>query len=386
MIPRLLESALRKAAEYYPVLTVTGPRQSGKTTLVQAVWPEKAYASLEDPDVLDFAREDPRAFLEQGGEAGLIVDEAQRDPALFNYLQGYADRSKPGRFVISGSNNFLLMEKISQSLAGRTAVLVLMPFSGEEIGAEALGSSWEEAAWRGFYPRVRSGGLPADTFAKDYVATYVERDLRLVKNVSDLSAFRGFLELCAGRAGQLVNLSALGADAGIAVNTTKEWLSLLETSWLVMRLQPWHENLSKRIVKSPKLYWFDTSLLCHLLGIRKPEDLRYHPQRGAIFENLIVAERYKAASHRGLAPKLHFWRDSNGKEVDLIEGLGADRLIWECKAGASLAQEFFRGLEFFGTETGIPAERRILAYGGREPSTRSAGRAVGWRQALGGMQ
>jgi predicted AAA+ superfamily ATPase len=382
MFPRLLESSLRIAASHYPVVTLTGPRQSGKTTLLKALWPKKTYASLEDPDILDFAQDDPRGFLEQGGEEGLIIDEAQRFPPLFNYLQGFADRSRAGRYLLSGSNNFLLMEKIGQSLAGRTAVLTLLPLSGEELGSEELGGKWEEEAWKGFYPRVRSQGLPADLFARDYLATYVERDLRLLKNISDLSAFRRFLELCAGRTGTLLSLSALAGDAGIAVNTVKAWLGLLEAAYLVFRLPPWHENLTKRLVKSPKLYWYDTSLLCRLLGLRSAEDLRRHPLRGAIFENLVLAERYKAASHRGLVPVLHFWRDSAGREVDLVEGIGPDRRIWECKSGSTVAMEFFKHLSFFGNETGIPPERRILAYGGSESSSRSAGKVMSWREAI----
>jgi predicted AAA+ superfamily ATPase len=388
MIPRLLEGALRTAALHYPIVTLTGPRQSGKTTLIRSIWSQKYYSSLEDPDVLEFAQKDPRAFLEQGGKSGLIVDEAQRLPLLFSYLQGYADRSGAGRYVLSGSNNFLLMEKIGQSLAGRTAVLALLPFSAEELGEEALDASWEEAAWRGFYPRVRSEGLPPELFARDYLATYVERDLRLVKNVSDLSTFRAFLELCAGRAGQLLNLSALAGDAGIAVNTLKTWIGLLETAWIVFRLPPWHQNLTARIVKAPKLYWHDTSLLCRMLGIRNPDDLRSHPLRGAVFENLVIAERFKAATHRGLPPILHFWRDSGGREVDLIEGEGDERRLWECKSGSTVAQEFFKQLAFFGESTGIAPERRILAYGGSETSRRGSGVALGWRDALcgGGSQ
>lgn len=385
MIRRHLEAALLEAASQYPVVTLTGPRQSGKTTLVQMLWPEKHYASLEDPDVLEFATEDPRGFLEQSARTGLIIDEAQRHPSLFRYLQGYADRAEAGRYILSGSNNFLLMEKIGQSLAGRTAVLRLLPFSGAELGAEALGSRWEEAAWRGFYPRVCAGGLQADRFASDYLATYVERDVRLIKNIADLSTFRGFLALCAGRAGQLMNVTALAGDAGIAVNTVKAWLSILEASWLLFRLPPWHANLTTRTVKSPKFYWHDTSLLCRLLGIHSPEDLSFHPLRGAVFENLIIADRFKVASHRGQEPVMHFWRDSEGKEVDLVEGTGEARLVWECKSGSTLAQEFFRQLEFFGNQTGIPQSRRILVYGGLEASTRSAARACGWRDVLAGM-
>ncbi|MGA2545207.1 MAG: ATP-binding protein [Rectinemataceae bacterium] len=382
MIKRFLETAIHKVSSYYPIVTITGPRQSGKTTLIRALWPEKTYMSLEDPDILDFAINDPRGFLDQAGEKGLIIDEAQRHPPLFNYLQGYADRSPPGRYVLSGSNNFLLMEKISQSLAGRTGILTLLPFSVAELDSEKRYSSWEETAWRGFYPRVHTTAVPADVFARDYLATYIERDLRLVKNIGDISVFRRFLQLCAGRAGQLINMSALASDAGIAVNTAKSWLALLEAAWLVTLLQPWHETLNKRVVKSPKLYWYDTGLLCHLLDIRKPEDLDFHPLKGAVFENLIVAERYKAASHRGMRPELYFWRDSTGREIDLMENSGPDRTIWECKSGATITSDFLKHLVFFGEETHIPHEQRFLVYGGIDSVARSEARILGWREAV----
>ena len=382
MIARLLESELRKASSYYPVVTLTGPRQSGKTTLIRTLWPRKTYVSLEDPDILDFAKDDPRGFLTQGDDEGLIIDEAQRHPPLFNYLQGYADRSPPGRYLLSGSNNFLLMEKIGQSLAGRTAVLVLLPFSAEELASERQDAKWQEAAWRGFYPRVRVSGVPADIFARDYLATYVERDVRLVKNIGDVSAFRRFLQLCAGRAGQLMNMAALASDAGIAVNTAKSWLALLEAAWLVVLLHPWHENLGKRIVKAPKLYWYDTGLLCRLLDIRKPEDLDFHPLKGAVFENLIVAERCKAASHRGKPAELYFWRDGSKREIDLLEKSGSERTIWECKSGSTIASDYFKHLEFFGGQANIPPDRRLLVYGGRDSFARSEASVLGWRDAL----
>jgi hypothetical protein len=394
IIPRLMEKALREAASYYPVVTLTGPRQSGKTTLLHAVWPEKTYASLENPDTMDFVQADPRGFLLQGEESGMVIDEAQRYPPLFNYLQGYADRSSPGRYIISGSSNFLLMEKIGQSLAGRTAVLSLLPFSAAELGREALEANWENAAWRGFYPRVRCTSLPPDLFARDYIATYVERDVRLVRNIGDLESFRRFVRLCAGRAGQILSIASLAGDAGISVNTAKSWLGLLQAAWLVFLLPAWHRNLNKRIVKSPKLYWHDTNLLCFLLDVRKPEDLAFHPLRGAVFENLIIAERFKAATHRGRTPSLHFWRDSTGREVDLVENAGdsgstgktggatSEGRAWECKSGMTVPGDFFRHLALFGEEAGVPPERRILAYGGMESQTRSDARVLGWQDAL----
>lgn len=384
-VPRLLSAYLQQSSMHYPVVTVTGPRQSGKTTLITALWPEKRYTSLEDPDTLDFARSDPRAFLEHQGAPGLIIDEAQRLPELFSYLQGYADRSDPGRYVLSGSSNFLLMERIGQSLAGRTAVATLLPFSAAELGSAALPASWEELAFRGFFPRVARGGLPVDMFARDYLATYVERDVRMVRNIGDLSSFTSFVRLCAGRAGQLLNLSSLAADAGIAFNTAKVWLGLLQASWIVFLLQPWHANLSKRLVKSPKLYWHDTGLLCGALGIRDAQDLRMHAMRGPLFENLVISERYKAACHSGRAPDLYFWRDSAGREVDLVEPGPEGKRIWECKAGSTFTSEFLRHLEFFGEADGISPERRLAAYGGAPSKTWSSGTALSWSDAVMGQ-
>ena len=382
MIPRLLETALRESARYYPVITLTGPRQSGKTTLVRALWPDKRYVSLEDPDSLMFAQEDPRAFLDQSVLGGLVIDEAQRFPQLFSYLQGYADTSPPGTFVVTGSNNFLLMENIGQSLAGRTAVLSLLPFSGEELGANGIGQNWEENVLKGFYPRVHDSILPSTLFARDYIATYVERDVRLVKNIGDLNSFRGFLTLCAGRAGALLNLSALAADAGVAVNTVRSWISLLEAAYLVFRLPPWHVNVTSRVVKSPKLYWYDTSLPCYLLGIRNENDLRSHPLRGALFENLIIAERMKAATNRGNRPELSFWRNASGSEVDAIEHMEGSPLLWECKSGSTIGSDFFKHLSALGDRAHVPPKDRLLAYGGDASSVRSSARVVSWRDVL----
>jgi len=382
MIKRWMEPVLLRAAEHYPVVCLTGPRQSGKTTLVRGLWPDKRYVSLEDPDLHEFARTDPRGFLELGGQQGMILDEAQRLPTLFNYLQGYADRASPGGYILSGSNNFLLMQGISQSLAGRAAILHLLPLSGAELGAGSLGADWETCAWTGFYPRVRATRLPADMFSRDYLATYVERDVRLVRNIQDLSAFRTFLRLCAGRAAQLLNIQSLAQDAGLAVNTVKEWLTLLEAAFLVFMVRPWNESFNKRLVKSPKLYWLDTSLLCRLLDIRAPEDLAFHPLRGAVFENLVAAERWKAAQHRGEDPRLGFWRDNHGIEVDMVEERNGFTSLYEAKAGKTIAGDMFAGLDAVGSLAGIPPDRRILVYGGEEGQVRSNVRVMSWKDAL----
>lgn len=382
MIKRFLETSLREAAAHYPVICLTGPRQSGKTTLVRSLWADKRYASLEDPDQLEFARSDPRGFLEQAGDAGMILDEAQRLPPLFNYLQGYADRSGKGAYILTGSSNFLLMQGISQSLAGRAAILHLLPFSAAELGAGGLGNDWETCAYSGFYPRVRADGLPPDLFSRDYLATYVERDVRLVRNIQDQSAFRAFLQLCAGRAGQALNVQSLAQDAGVSVNTAKDWLGLLEAAFLIFMVRPWNESFNKRLVKSPKLYWMDTSLLCRLLDIRAPGDLAFHAARGAVFENLLMAERWKAGYHRGEEPRVWFWRDSNGVEVDLVDERDHNVRLWEAKAGKTVAGDMFAGLESVGTLAGVPADRRFLVYGGEVAQTRTVARVLPWREAL----
>jgi len=380
MIPRALTPALQRSALYYPVVCLTGPRQSGKTTLLRTLWPDRLYVSLEDPDTLDFAGTDPRGFLEQGKEQGLIIDGAQRLPSLFNYLQGYADTSKPGQFLVSGSNNFLLLQAVSQSLAGRAAIFHLLPFSMAELGETMDDQQWEQAAFRGFYPRVRAQQLPPELFTRDYLSTYVERDIRLVRNIQNLADFRRFLSLCAGRAGQLLNLASLAQDSGLSVNTVRDWLGLLEASFLIFFLRPWNESFNKRLVKSPKLYWHDTSLLCRLLEVRKPEDLQFHPLRGAVFENLIVAERYKRQSQEGETPSLGFWRDSSGVEIDLVERLHGQTFLWEAKAGQTLSSEFFKNLDTVGSLASVPVERRRVVFGGSPSQTRSNGTALSWRE------
>ncbi len=382
MIKRKLAEAILRSAVHYPVICVTGPRQSGKTTLLKLLWPESPYRSLEDPDTLDFARSDPRGFLEQGRGSTLLIDEAQRHPPLFNYLQGYADAAAPGAYVLSGSNNFLLLEAVSQSLAGRAGVFNLLPLSMEELREGLTESDWEEAAFRGFYPRVRAQGLPPDLFARDYLSTYVERDVRLMRNIQNIGDFRRFLQLCAGRAGQLLNVTSLAQDAGLAVNTVKSWVGLLESSFLVFLLHPWNESFNKRLVKAPKLYWHDTGILCRLIDARSPDDLRFHPLRGAVFENLVAAERYKAHSHEGEQPELWYWRDSSGLEIDLVEKRNGQILFWEAKAGKTVTTDFFKNLDVVGELASVPAARRILVHGGGGRQDRSNAVVLGWKEAL----
>ena len=312
----------------YPVVTVTGPRQSGKTTLCKALFANKPYVSLEPLDVRAFAAEDPRGFLDSYPD-GAVIEEVQHVPGLLSYLQGVVDADpRPGRFILTGSQHFGLAEAIAQSLAGRTGVLSLLPLSYDEVQrfAEAPTDLWT-TLWTGGYPRILDRRIPPDRWLADYVTTYVQRDVRQVLQIGDLLAFTTFVRLCAGRTGQELNLSALGADAGISHHTAKAWLSVLEAGFLVHRLPAWHTNLTSRMVKAPKLHFIDSGLACHLLGIRDPDQLRYHPLRGAIFETWAVAEVMKARVHRGLTPSLYHLRQPRGAEIDLLVEAGRSVIV-----------------------------------------------------------
>jgi hypothetical protein len=384
MIPRALEQKLRELAGYYPVVVVTGPRQSGKTTLCQIVFPAKTYVSLEALDTREFALSDPRGFLAQHAD-GAILDEIQHAPELLNYLQGDIDaRPDPGRFVLTGSQHFGLSQSISQTLAGRCGILVLLPPSLDELRAfPTAPADLFSVLWQGAYPRIYDRNIPAHQWLADYTHTYVQRDVRQVINVGDLQGFSGFLKLCAGRTAQEINLSALGSDAGVSHNTVRAWLSVLETSYLIHRLPAWHPNIRKQVVKAPKLHFFDSGLACYLLGIREPEQLRLHPLRGAIFESWVISEIYKASVHVGMDPRVFHYRETRGLEIDLLieQGEGLDAV--EIKSAATTTADFFRNLERFpvrlkdaGTKLGI---RNHIVYGGDDSQQRSRAQVVSWR-------
>ncbi len=383
MIARHLTSTLEQVATQSPVVTLTGPRQSGKTTLVKATFPEFAYVTLEEPDTRAFALEDPRGFLAQFA-GPVVLDEIQRAPDLFSYIQPLVDeRAEPGQFILTGSQNFLLLRSISQSLAGRAAILHLLPLSQREllgrrrlnlasIGRNPLRPSDNERAklmstmFRGFYPRIHDQNLDPKRWLADYDRTYVERDVREIVNVGDLASFGRFLRLCAGRVGQLLNLSSLASDCGITHTTARRWLSILEASFIVTQLRPHHRNFNKRLIKSPKLYFLDTGLLCYLLGIDSPEHLLLHASRGAIFENFVLAELLKNGWNEGMEPRLAFWRDSHGREVDFILEHEGTLVAMEAKSGATITRDSFRGLEFWRTLTGDDRAPATLIYGGEE--------------------
>ncbi|HWM91953.1 MAG TPA: ATP-binding protein [Thermoanaerobaculia bacterium] len=383
MISRVLETRLRDLAQKFPIVTVTGPRQSGKTTLCRAIFPGKPYVSLEAPDVQEYARRDPRGFLGEHGE-GAVLDEVHRVPELLSYLQPMVDeRPDRGRFVLTGSANFSLLQSLGQSLAGRTALLELLPLSLEEIRRfPEPPADLFTLLWRGSYPAVYDRTLEAGDWYPSYVATYLERDVRAILSVGDLLAFQTFLRLCAGRAGQLVNFSALAADAGVTHNTARSWLSVLEAGYVAWRLPPFYTNVSKRLVKTPKLHFLDSGLVCYLLGIRSPDQLRDHPLRGAIFETWVASEILKSRVHHGLTPSLFFSRDRKGSEVDVIVEDGRSLIAVETKSGQTIAGDFFAGLESFLSMAAASQPPRqakaVLVYGGSESQKRSAAEVVSW--------
>ncbi|MDR2863760.1 MAG: ATP-binding protein [Puniceicoccales bacterium] len=346
MISRTLQAVLRQRASSYKAVLLTGPRQSGKTTLARATFPEKPYLSFENPDTRAIATADPRSFLARFGD-GAIFDEVQRVPELFSYLQQILDESPAtGRFILTGSQHLALSQNASQSLAGRVAILQLLPFSRKEMLSGGIAStSLAETLFNGSYPPVFDQKLPSGEWFDNYIATYLERDVRQIINVRDLAAFQRFLGLCAGNTGQLFNASRLSADCGVASVTVSQWLSVLESSYLIFRLQPYHGNFRKRLVKTPKLYFWDTGLAVRLLGIQTPEQLHTHPLRGSLFENWVIADAMKTISHSGQRPQFYFWRDSAGLEVDLLQDIGGGALeATEIKSGATFTPDWTTGL------------------------------------------
>jgi predicted AAA+ superfamily ATPase len=385
MIPRSIGPKLRALATTFPVITVTGPRQSGKTTLCRAAFPDHSYVSLERPDVREHAARDPLDFIERLGEAA-ILDEVQRAPELLSWLQVEVDRHRaPGRFILTGSHNFLLMEGVSQSLAGRTALLKLLPLSHDETKRfPSPPASLDELLWAGGYPAIhKEGHAPGDWLAA-YVGTYLERDVRRLMQIRDLRAFQTFLGLCAGRTAQVLNLSSLCSDAGISAGTARSWLGILEASFVVTLLPGWSTNARKRLIRSPKLHFLDSGLCAWLLGVRSPGDLALHHARGAIFESWVVAEVLKFRFSRGLPEALHHIRNQKGEEIDLLIDDGLRRSLLEVKAGRTVAGDAFRPLHrwdaLLGRETEQGTWRRGLVYGGDEPATREGIEVVPWAE------
>jgi len=378
MIDRDLAPRLLDAAKHFPAVTLTGPRQSGKSTLCRGLFPDHPYANLEAPDVRDFALSDPRGFLDQYPD-GAILDELQRTPELASYLQPLIDEDpRPGKWILTGSQNFALLESISQSLAGRSAVLNLLPLSyGEITRFDNAPATLDEIMFSGGYPRLYDRGIPPSDWLSSYVATYVERDVRSVSNVGDLSVFQRFVNLCAGRTGQLINYSSLASDCGITQPTAKAWLSILEASFLVFRLPAWSGNLRKRLVKMPKLHFYDTGLACWLLGLRSAEQLRTHPLRGAIFESWVASEVAKQRTNAGERGGMFFFRDQHGLEADLVIETASGLRVIEAKAGQTITADAFAPARKVA-EALNASHPPVLVYGGDTPQSRSDAEAVPW--------
>lgn len=369
-----------RMARGFPVIAVTGPRQSGKTTLARATFPDKAYLSLEDPDTRLLAESDPRGLLSRFPN-GAILDEVQRAPELFSYLQTSVDTdARPGKYVLTGSQQFGLLSGITQSLAGRVGMVQLLPFSLGELQAEdRLPADLDELIFRGLYPPLYDRDITPGDWCAGYINTYVERDVRQLIAVRDLSAFQRFLRMCAARTGQLLNLSSLAADCGITHNTAAAWLSVLEASYIVFLLRPHFRNYNKRLVKSTKLYFCDTGLAAWLLGVRDPRQLAFHAQRGALFENLVMTEFLKARLNRGLPPDIYFWRDSRGLEVDLLLENGEELRPVEIKAGQTIASDFFDSLKKWGELSGRGDKPAWLVYGGDREMRNGMVTIIPWR-------
>lgn len=368
-------------AKVFPVITLTGSRQSGKTTLIRHLFKDYEYINLENLNDLHAVQEDPLRFLNAFSSKGLIVDEAQKFPDLFSYLQGVVDASgHMGKFILTGSQNFLLLEKISQSLAGRVAVLHLMPFGLPELDrAGVVPGSPDETLFKGFYPVLYDRPIQPADYYPSYIQTYIERDVRSIKNIENLSLFQRFIKLCAGRTGQLINFSSIGNELGINYKTVSSWVGILEASFVIYLLRPYYRNFNKRLVKQAKLYFFDSGLLCSLLDIQSPDQLHSHYLRGSIFESFIVTELIKMRYHSGLVPNTFFWRDNTGHEIDLLLDEGTALKAVEIKSGETISSDFFKGLDYFGKLAALPDENRFLVYGGLKNYQRTGAAVLSWK-------
>ena len=371
MIDRTIEPVLKDLVTKYPVVTITGPRQSGKTTLCRKVFPQLPYENLEIPDVRQYALDDPRGFLNRYSD-GVILDEIQRTPDLLSYIQGIVDdRQRPGQFILTGGQQFEVLNRVSQSLAGRTALLKLLPLSLAEIHLENTPSAVDRLILSGLYPRIHDQRLNPTQALGDYLATYVERDVRQIAAIKDLSLFEKFVRLCAGRVGHILNLQSLANDVGVSHTTVRSWISILEASFIIFLLPPWFRNISKRLIKSPKLYFCDVGLASYLLGLENEHHVKRDPLRGHLFENIAVIEAMKYRFNKGLRSNLFFYRDSGGNEVDLILEMGPDIFPAEIKAAETIMPGSLKGLrKFAGLMPGLPWGSGLL-YGGTDVQIRS---------------
>ena len=379
-ITRTAQKTLKELAGQFPALVITGPRQSGKTEMSKKVFSDKPYVSLEDIDTRNFAQEDPRGFLNHYKE-GAIFDEVQRVPDLFSYLQGVIDKNKKsGQYILTGSQQFGLMSGITQSLAGRVARISLLPFSYAELQKESREpETIEDLLFKGLYPPIYDREYDPSVWLNNYIDTYIERDVRQLINVRDLSNFQRFLSMCAARTGQILNLSSLANDCGITHMTAKAWISVLEASYIVHLLQPHYKNFNKRLIKSPKLYFYDVGLVTRLLGIEDAKQLETHSMRGPLFETWVVSELLKYRFNQGKRSNLFFWRDKTGNEVDVLLDQGERLFPVEIKSGQTVTKDYFKGLTKFMDVAGNIADQSVLIYAGTQKQNRDKIEVIGWK-------
>lgn len=378
-LKRSIKNSMDDIVKQYPILAITGPRQSGKTTFLKNEFSDYRYVNMENPDMRNFALNDPKSFLAEYDKY-VIFDEVQRVPFLFSYLQTIVDDSgMMGQFILSGSQNFHLMRNITQSLAGRVAIFKLFPFDFHELKTgNLLNQDWAFNAQKGFYPAIYDRNIPSKVFYNNYIQTYIERDLTDLLHVKDLRLFRNFISLCAGRVGGLLNLNELAKDCGISQPTAKAWMTVLEMSYITFQLQPYHSHLDKRVIKTPKLYFYDTGLLCHLLKMKDVRDIMHSSKKGAIFENMVISEYVKMNYHHHQLRELWFWRDAVGHEVDLIWQDDEKLNLVEIKATATIMSDLFKGLEYFDKILPMPVKTKTLLYSGLENQKRSNATVQSW--------
>lgn len=381
MIDRELQHKLKELSGKFPFVLLTGPRQSGKSTLAKMTFPDYNYVSFSDIDTRTFAKEDPRGFIATYPDK-TIIDEVQKEPSILSYLQTYTDNeNREGMYVLTGSQNMLLMSSVDETLAGRVGILTLLPFSHRELSKSAVcPSTVNEEIFFGGYPRLYDKGIAPQDYYPNYINTYVERDVRDIRRVEDLSLFVRFIKLCAGRIGQLLNLSSLAIECEITQTTARNWLSILEQCYIIHLLRPDYKNFSKRLVKSPKLYFCDTGLACSLLEITSATQIATHYLRGGLFENLVVNEFMKKRLNVGERTNFSFWRDSNGNEVDLLITDADGQHAYEIKSGATFKSEFFKGLDYWAKLSSADSAHKSVVYAGDRPLQTSAGTVIPWGQ------
>ena len=381
MINRKLHSKIIELSKKFPFVLITGPRQSGKSTLVKMVFPNYKYISFSDLDIRTFAKEDPRGFIATYPDK-VIIDEVQKEPSILSYLQTHTDnKNKEGMYILTGSQNITLMSSVDESLAGRVGILKLLPFSHSEMRSAGIDKKTvDEQIFYGCYPRIYDKDIYPTDYYPNYIRTYVERDIRNIKQIGDLSLFVKFVKLCAGRIGQLLNKASLANECGISEPTVQSWLSILEQCYIIHLLKPDHKNFSKRLVKSPKLYFYDTGLACSLLEISSSSQIATHYLRGELFENMIINELIKSEFNKGKEGNFTFWRDSNGNEVDLLHNIGNETLAYEIKSGATFNKNYFKGLNYWSKLSAADSEHKTVIYGGNASMTTSEGKAVKWNE------